>query len=364
MVLVRRPCDSTIKLDENVLSRFKEILEKISVGNRKEGISGDLESRMNQVIDYMGINSEFSLKAVEVISSYEHALTKPITLKLLRKLIKDTEISFELLTAEECKNLIEYKLAKIEEEIEVLYGNFSQLKETLTSLERETIHREIAFLVLFPDSPHTTPIILRKSENRDRVQIICTDSVGYEHLENRTYTETIINYLNRVEKKVDFYFFKTQRQYDFSNCAVFAISDVISYCKLRKRKYDLFAHVENYSYKLQKNELYKISELSEFLSAEEVEKISAPLFIFEKIPPVMMKLTQSQATISAYLKKYPEYECEIVQKKQNETLSENIRRYTFFNLDERRQNIHAEIRYARLIVILFKRYTSLAAEKM
>lgn len=338
-----------INLDKTTISMVKKIINNINIGNKQESILPDLKKKLIKLIYYIDINRSFYLEILDIISLYNHSLTKKTTIKILNKLSND-KIHFDLLTPEYCINILEYKLSKINEKIKILYGKIDKLEEAIEFLDREPIHKEITFLFLFGE--HITPLILRKSEDKNRIEILCIDSVGYTDLEGKTYTRLLVNYLIKTERGIDFYFLKIKRQNDLSNCAVFAISDIISFYKLKKNQYDLFSHIEKNSNLLQGNELDKTIDSK--LSDSEIKTLNISIFTFEKIPPIMMKLTQSISSISTYLEKYPEYACEIVQKSRQETLLENVERYTFFD-EDKRQNMHSEIRYAQLIIGLFKK---------
>lgn len=213
---------------------------------------------------------------------------------------------------------------------------------------------------------HLCPLFIRNKEGI--LDIICSDSVACETkvlndeevIIPSSYIEMLISSLqypnendsdndddNQSKKdsiRCNFYFLKTQRQFDEFNCASFTINDVISFYKMQNKGFDLFKFVSDQS------QPYQTSEPSPANPA-------VHFFVFSMLPPQMMTLTQSQKVIKDYSS---QFNANVSSSAEMETLQSSLERYHFMGSYIKKDtatnnetfviaplNAHAQIKYSR-----------------
>jgi hypothetical protein len=178
-----------------------------------------------------------------------------------------------------------------------------KLEEIQPSLLKGQPH---CFIVKHPNSLHVTPIFVRKDE-KDQLKFYILDSTGIY----QNYTHDCKVKILSIAPQAEITYFTLQRQFDESNCPIFALRDLVQASK----NPSLFDGMDK--------------------AKKEVSSSgSSKIFQVDQLPPYMMKGIQSEKAKKAYIKSYESVsqETNLINKKgETESLENNIARHSIKN---------------------------------
>lgn len=224
------------------------------------------------------------------------------------------------LTHKSTLKIIEKKLEKKQVNLTLESGNADHFLKTAKKMAENSGQEEIALIVNANDITHLIPVFLRKREG-ETLEILITDSIGID--------KDLLEKLQMNEVNAYVYTLSLRRQKDRWNCAVFAATDIIHFCKLKKLGIDLFEYAKEKASPLLQDDEDMVPE---------VDGAKLKVFEFNTLPALMLKLSQYCETIKKEQSK------DIIDMQQGETLGENIERYLF---GSKKKNYHAGIKLAR-----------------
>lgn len=338
------------------IEKLKAILNKIELANKHEQLPARLGGSLHSLINnaYYSVDLSKEKELIKVVSQHKSTASQRMMLTVFESLNDDIPslrscLKDSMLTASGALDILDIKLKNIKEEhLELVSGDEKAFFEKVVNMAKSKEKSETAMIVQF-QMPMlislcftVTPIFLRKQKGKP-LEILMTDCLGIG-LNIKIFT----NILQKLPIGANVYVLSLTRNVHGTNPAIFAASDIIHYCKLKKQGINLFEFakqqsspmvIEQMDMGLDKTQEILLKGLGFFLS-------NPKFFSFDILPAKMMKLTDSEEVVKQFLSSHPEMKAEVVDSKTGETLEENIERYSY---GSPKYNYHSSIKFTRLV---------------
>ncbi|MBA2728354.1 MAG: hypothetical protein H0U49_09310 [Parachlamydiaceae bacterium] len=336
-----------VLLDQSYCDRLEQIFQVISQGNKLAPVPNSI---LKSLLDHIGLYSkismdkDFVLKIMAIFNKFNYEISQTALVNFYYGIgknclpINHKGINVHEFTEKDCEKILKKKLLANKTDYPVFSGDAKALEKTLMNFTKIPFLSQIAFILDASSLdegnffPHVIPLIVRKNIRISRYEILCTDCLGYSS-EVKCLIERLSSYVNEQNFGIDFYSLSMQRSPRKTNSSIFAIDDVYNFVTLKNNDFDLFSFASENRVEIEYNSL----------------KFST--FYFDVLPQKMMKLCES-TQIKGCLEGNLSRSSQIVNEKKNESLQQNIDRYSFFTLQNdmlTKFNFHAELKKKRYL---------------